>query len=96
MSKVSVGEKRPGTMCAEARACSVPDRMVISGELRSPIGLAEHLVEFGVGPERPDLLRTAAGGGDLGRPLQRLLARGHLDDHSVGGKCWLGLGRAET
>jgi hypothetical protein len=36
--------------------------------------LAEHLVEFGVGPELPDLLRTAAGDGDLGSPLQRLLA----------------------
>ena len=32
------------------------------------------LVEFGVGPELPDLLRTAAGEGDLGSPLQRLLA----------------------
>jgi hypothetical protein len=40
----------------------------------SPICLAEHLVEFGVGPELPDLLRTAAGDGDLGSPLQRLLA----------------------
>ena len=37
-------------------------------------GLAEHLVEFGVGPNLPDLLRTAAADGDLGRPRQRLLA----------------------
>jgi energy-coupling factor transporter ATP-binding protein EcfA2 len=38
------------------------------------ISLAEHRVEFGVGPDLPDLLRAAAGGGDLGRPPQRLLA----------------------
>jgi hypothetical protein len=38
------------------------------------LGAAEHLVEFGVGPELPDLLRTAAGDGDLGSPLQRLFA----------------------
>jgi glycosidase len=38
------------------------------------LGAAEHLVELGVGPELPDLLRTAAGDGDLGSPLQRLLA----------------------
>jgi hypothetical protein len=42
--------------------------------LTSPICLAEHLVEFGVGPELSDLLRTAAGDGDLGCPLQRLFA----------------------
>jgi hypothetical protein len=43
-------------------------------ETPSRICLAEHLVEFGVGPELPDLLRTAAGDGELGSPLQRLLA----------------------
>jgi hypothetical protein len=36
--------------------------------------LAEHFVLFGVGQELPDLLRAAAGDGDLGRPLQRLFA----------------------
>ena len=38
------------------------------------VSLAEHRVESGVGPDRPDLLRAAAGGGDLGSPLQRVLA----------------------
>jgi|HubBroStandDraft_6_1064221.scaffolds.fasta_scaffold1013891_2 anti-sigma regulatory factor (Ser/Thr protein kinase) len=40
----------------------------------SPICLAEHLVEFGVGPDRANFLRAAAGDGDPGSPLQRLLA----------------------
>jgi hypothetical protein len=38
------------------------------------VSLAEHRVEFGVGPDLPDLLRAAAGDGDLRRPPQRLLA----------------------
>src|SRR2546430_17532481 len=38
------------------------------------ISLAGHAVEVGVGPDLPDLLRAAAGDGDLGSPLQRLLA----------------------
>ena len=50
------------------------------GTSPSAICLAEHRVEFRVGPELPDLLRAAAGNGDLGSPFQRLLARGHLDD----------------
>ena len=45
-----------------------------SGASTSPITLAEHRVEFGVGPDRADFLRAAAGDGDLGRPFQRLLA----------------------
>ena len=46
-----------------------------TGRLTSPwrICLAEHLVELGVGPHRADFLRAAAGGCDLGSPLQRLL-----------------------
>jgi hypothetical protein len=44
------------------------------GTSPSAICLAEHRVEFRVGPELPDLLRAAAGHGDLGSPLQRLLA----------------------
>ena len=44
------------------------------GTSPSAISLAEHRVEFGVGPDLPDLLRAAAGDGDLGSPLQRLLA----------------------
>jgi hypothetical protein len=38
------------------------------------ISLAEHRVEFRVGPDLPDLLHAAAGDGDLGSPPQRLLA----------------------
>jgi hypothetical protein len=49
-------------------------RSVADGTSPSVISLAEHRVEFGVGPDRPDLLRAAAGGGDLGSPLQRVLA----------------------
>jgi hypothetical protein len=57
-------------------------RSSAAGRLRSDavgtsppaISLAEHRVEFGVGPDLPDLLRAAAGDGDLGSPLQRLLA----------------------
>ena len=33
-----------------------------------------------IGQEHPHLLRTAAGDGDLGGPLERLLACGHIDD----------------
>jgi len=40
----------------------------------SPICLAEHLVEFGVGPDRANFLRAAAGDGDLGSPFQSFLA----------------------
>jgi hypothetical protein len=36
--------------------------------------LAEHRLEFGVEPDRPYFLRTAARSSDLGSPLQRVLA----------------------
>jgi hypothetical protein len=61
----------------QGRSCSGGAGRVRSGAAgTSPpaISLAEHRVEFGVGPDRPDLLRAAAGDGDLGRPPQRLLA----------------------
>ena len=71
----------------DAQICVVrpPPRQVLlyaAGRLRSgaagtsppAVSLAEHRVEFGVGPDLPDLLRAAAGDGDLGRPLQRFLA----------------------
>jgi len=45
-----------------------------AGTSASAISLAEHRVEFGVGPDLPDLLRAAAGDGDPGSPPQRLLA----------------------
>ncbi len=45
-----------------------------AGTSPSAISLAEHRIAFGVGPDLPDLLRAAAGDGDLGSPLQRLLA----------------------
>ena len=45
-----------------------------AGTSPSAISLAEHRAEFGVGPDLPDLLRAAAGDGDLGGPMQRLLA----------------------
>jgi hypothetical protein len=44
------------------------------GTSPSAISLAEHRVEFGVGPDLPDLLRAAAGDSDLGSPAQRLIA----------------------
>ncbi len=56
-----------GKSCASVR----------SGVVRTsppPISLAEHRVEFGVGPDRADFLRAAAGDGDFGSPFQRLLA----------------------
>ena len=44
------------------------------GTSPSAVRLAKHRGEFGVGHELPDLLRTAAGDGDLDRPFQRLFA----------------------
>ena len=46
----------------------------VIGTSPSAICLAEHRVQFGVGHELPDFLRTAARGGDLGSPLQRFFA----------------------
>jgi hypothetical protein len=40
----------------------------------SAVRLLEHGGGFGVGHELADFLRTAAGGGDLGGPPERLLA----------------------
>ena len=45
-----------------------------AGTSPSAIGLAEHRVELGVGPDLVDLLRAAAGDGDLGSPPQRFPA----------------------
>ena len=56
-----------GKSCARVRSDVV-------GTSPSAISLAEHRGEFGVGPELADLLGAAAGDGDLGSPLQRLLA----------------------
>jgi hypothetical protein len=50
-----------------------PDPRGVVGTSRSPISLSEHRVEFRVGPDRADILRAAAGDGDLGRPFQCLL-----------------------
>jgi hypothetical protein len=61
----------------QRRSCSSAAgrlRSDAAGTSPSAISLAEHRVEFGVGPDLPDLLRAAAGDGDLGSPLQRLLA----------------------
>ena len=63
--------------CRQGRSCSSAAgrlRSGAAGTSPSAISLAEHRVEFGVGPDLPDLLRAAAGDGDLGSPLQRLLA----------------------
>src|SRR3984957_6684532 len=51
-----------------------------AGTAPPAISLAEHRVEFGVGPDLPDLLRAAAGDGELGGPAQCLLAWGHVDE----------------
>src|SRR5712691_2330383 len=62
---------------ANAFSCSSAAGRLRSGAAwASPptVSLAEHRVEFGVGPDLPDLLRAAAGDGDLGGPPQRLLA----------------------
>ena len=75
----------PAQVDAQTRVVRPPPGQVLlsaAGRLRSDaagtspsaISLAEHRVEFGVGPDLPDLLRAAAGDGDLGSPLQRLLA----------------------
>jgi hypothetical protein len=71
---------RAGPRCQAAARASpalalrVGLRSGAAGTSPPAISLAEHRVEFGVGPDRPDLLRAAAGDGDLGGPPQRLLA----------------------
>ena len=62
---------RQGKSCSSAAGRVRPGA---AGTSPPAISLAEHRVEFGVGPDRPDLLRAAAGDGDLGSPPQRLLA----------------------
>ena len=63
--------RRQGKSCSSAAGRVRPGA---AGTSPPAISLAEHRVEFGVGPDRPDLLRAAAGDGDLGSPPQRLLA----------------------
>src|SRR5215472_13972120 len=75
----------PAQVDAQTPRCQTADKgkscSSAAGRLRSDavgtspsaISLAEHRVEFGVGSDLPDLLRAAAGGGDLGSPLQCLL-----------------------
>jgi hypothetical protein len=75
----------PAQVDAQARVVRPPagkSSSSAAGRLRSDaagtsppaISLAEHRAEFGVGPDLLDLLRAAAGDGDLGSPVQRLLA----------------------
>src|SRR6266567_3470054 len=64
-------DRGPGKSCSSAAGRLRSDAVRTSP---SAICLAEHRVEFRVEPELPDLLRTAAGDGDLGSPLHRLLA----------------------
>ena len=63
--------RRQGKSCSSAAGRVRPGA---AGTSPPAISLAEHRVEFGVSPDRPDLLRAAAGDGDLGSPPQRLLA----------------------
>lgn len=63
--------RRQGKSCSSAAGRL---RSGAAGTSPPAVSLAEHRVEVGVGPDRPDLLRAAAGDGDLGSPPQRLLA----------------------
>src|SRR5258708_10353734 len=71
MRRPVLSDRRQGTPCSTAAGRL---RSGAAGTSPSAISLAEHRVEFGVGPDLLDLLRAAAGDGDLGGPLQRLLA----------------------
>ena len=71
MRRSALSDRRQGRSCSSAAGRLRSDA---AGTSPSAISLAEHRVEFGVGPDLPDLLRAAAGDGDLGSPLQRLLA----------------------
>ena len=71
MRRPALSDRRQGKSCSSAAGRLRSDPV---GTSPSAISLAEHRVEFGVGPDLPDLLRAAAGDGDLGSPLQRLLA----------------------
>ncbi len=66
-----------GKSCSRAAGCLLSD---VVGTSPSAIRLAEHRVQFGVGPELPELLRTAAGDRDLCGPLEGSLPCGHVDD----------------
>jgi hypothetical protein len=70
-ARVALSDRRQGKSCSSAAGHL---RSGAAGTSPSAVSLAEHRVEFGVGPDLPDLLRAAAGDGDLGSPLQRLLA----------------------
>ncbi len=63
MRRPALSGRRQGKACY-----SVAGRLRsgAAGASPSAISLAEHRVEFGVGPDRPDLLRAAAGGGREG------------------------------
>ncbi len=66
-----LSDRRQGKSCSSAAGRLRSDA---AGTSPPAISLAEHRVESGVGPDRPDLLRAAAGNGDLGSPPERLLA----------------------
>jgi hypothetical protein len=66
----ALSDRRQGKSCSSAAGRLRSDAV---GTSPSAISLAEHRVEFGVGPDLADLLRAAAGDSDLGSPLQRHL-----------------------
>jgi hypothetical protein len=66
----ALSDRRQGKSCSSAAGRLRPGAAGMS----PAVSLAEHRVESGVGPDLPDLLRAAAGDGDLGSPPQRLLA----------------------
>jgi hypothetical protein len=76
-AQARVARPPPGKSCPGAAGRR---RSGAAGTSPPAVSLAEHRVEFGVGPDLPDLLRAAAADGDLGSPRQRLLARGHVDE----------------
>ncbi len=57
-------------LCADVRSPSITRLQGVDVDSN----LAEHRLEFGVEPDRPYFLRTAARSSDLGSPLQRVLA----------------------
>ena len=71
MRRPALSDRRQGKSSSSAAGRLRSDA---AGTSPSAISLAEHRVEFGVAPNLPDLLRAAAGDGDLGSPMQRLLA----------------------
>src|SRR5712692_9423648 len=75
-------DPRRQTAAKQSLALAWADRFRsdVVGTSPPAICLAEHRVEFGVGPELPYLLRTAAGDRDLCGPPEGSLLCGHVDD----------------